>query len=68
MDSPNESEHESVAIIDFLKSRGLNKDSLHKIKDEKIDFATFIDLSDEQLKTIIPVTLGDLQCYKKILF
>lgn len=36
MDSPNESEHESVAIIDFLKSRGLNKDSMHKIKDEKV--------------------------------
>lgn len=65
MDSPNESEHESIAIIDFLKSRGLSKDSLYKIKDEKIDFATFIVLSDEQLKTIIPVTLGDLHAAKR---
>lgn len=36
MDSPNESEHESIAIIDFFKSRGLSKDSLYKIKDEKV--------------------------------
>lgn len=31
----------------------------------QIDFATFIDLSDEQLKTIIPVTLGDLHATKR---
>lgn len=36
MDSPNENEHESFAIIDFLKSRGLNKDALHKVKDKKV--------------------------------
>lgn len=31
----------------------------------QIDFATFIDLRDEQLITIIPVTLGDLHVTKR---
>lgn len=31
----------------------------------QIDFATSIDLSDEQIKTIIPVTLGDLHATKR---
>lgn len=31
----------------------------------QIDFATFIDLSEERLKTIIPVTLGDLHATQR---
>lgn len=36
MDSLNESEYELIVISDFLKLRGLNKDLLYKIKDEKV--------------------------------